>query len=113
MVNGARLVGPTIAGLLIAAVGEGICFLLNALSFSGSNCRPSGDETQSSSGPEKGIAMLSNLKEGFKYAFGFPPIRAISTASGAGQYNGDAIYGVDAHFLPAISCAAALIQWAS
>lgn len=31
--NGARLIGPAIAGLTIAAVGEGICFLLNALSF--------------------------------------------------------------------------------
>lgn len=31
--NGARLVGPAIAGMLIAVVGEGICFLINALSF--------------------------------------------------------------------------------
>ena len=33
MFNGARLVGPAIAGFLIAAVGEGVCFLLNALSY--------------------------------------------------------------------------------
>ncbi len=33
MFNGARLIGPAIAGFLIAAVGEGICFLLNALSY--------------------------------------------------------------------------------
>jgi len=31
--NGARLVGPAIAGLLIASVGEGYCFLINGLSF--------------------------------------------------------------------------------
>jgi MFS family permease len=31
--NGARLVGPAIAGIIIAAVGEGICFLLNTISF--------------------------------------------------------------------------------
>jgi hypothetical protein len=31
MVNGARLVGPSVAGMLIATVGEGICFLLNGL----------------------------------------------------------------------------------
>jgi MFS family permease len=31
--NGARLVGPAIAGITIAAVGEGICFLLNTISF--------------------------------------------------------------------------------
>jgi MFS family permease len=33
LVNGARLVGPSIAGILIATVGEGMCFLLNALSY--------------------------------------------------------------------------------
>lgn len=31
--NGARLIGPAIAGITIAAVGEGICFLINTLSF--------------------------------------------------------------------------------
>ena len=33
MVNGARVVGPAVAGLLVAAVGEGWCFLLNGLSY--------------------------------------------------------------------------------
>jgi predicted MFS family arabinose efflux permease len=33
MFNLARIIGPTLAGLLIYAVGEGICFALNAFSF--------------------------------------------------------------------------------
>src|SRR5947209_7413817 len=33
MVNGARVVGPAIAGLLVAAVGEGWCVLLNGVSY--------------------------------------------------------------------------------
>ncbi|MGC9196573.1 MAG: MFS transporter [Syntrophobacteraceae bacterium] len=33
MFNGARLLGPAIAGILISAFGEGICFLINAFSF--------------------------------------------------------------------------------
>ena len=33
MFNAARLVGPAVAGLLIAGFGEGVCFSLNALSF--------------------------------------------------------------------------------
>ena len=33
MVNGARVVGPAVAGVLVAAVGEGWCFLLNGLSY--------------------------------------------------------------------------------
>ena len=77
MVNGARLVGPTIAGLLIAAVGEGICFLLNALSFLAVIAALLAMKLNLPPVQKKGIAMLSNLKEGFKYAFGFPPIRAI------------------------------------
>ncbi len=31
--NAARVVGPGLAGVLVAAVGEGICFALNAVSF--------------------------------------------------------------------------------
>ena len=33
IVNGSRLIGPALAGILIAAVGEGYCFLLNGISF--------------------------------------------------------------------------------
>ena len=33
MVNGARVVGPAVAGLLVAEVGEGWCFLLNGISY--------------------------------------------------------------------------------
>ena len=31
--NGARMTGPAVAGILVAAIGEGWCFLLNGLSF--------------------------------------------------------------------------------
>src|SRR6185503_12434786 len=33
MFNGARIVGPAIAGILVAAVGEGWCFFANAVSY--------------------------------------------------------------------------------
>jgi len=33
MMNGARIIGPAVAGVLVAAVGEAWCFLLNAISF--------------------------------------------------------------------------------
>ena len=77
MANGARLVGPSIAGILIATVGEGICFLLNGLSFFAviisllaMKMTPKKREKQSAS-------VWQGLKEGFAYAFGFPPIRSI------------------------------------
>ena len=33
LVNGARIIGPAIAGLLVAAIGEGWCFFLNGVSY--------------------------------------------------------------------------------
>ena len=33
LVNVARAIGPAVAGILIATVGEGVCFLVNAASF--------------------------------------------------------------------------------
>jgi MFS family permease len=33
LVNGARVVGPAVAGVLVAAVGEAWCFLINAISY--------------------------------------------------------------------------------
>lgn len=33
MINAARIVGPALAGLVIAQLGEGACFLINALSY--------------------------------------------------------------------------------
>src|SRR5437762_14195453 len=33
MMNGARIVGPAVAGIVVAAVGEGWCFLLNGVSY--------------------------------------------------------------------------------
>src|ERR1051326_4450225 len=33
MVNGARVIGPAVAGAVVAAVGEGWCFLLNGVSY--------------------------------------------------------------------------------
>jgi MFS family permease len=35
IVNAARAVGPALAGVLVASLGEGICFALNAVSFAG------------------------------------------------------------------------------
>ena len=35
IVNGARAIGPALAGWAVAAVGEGVCFALNAVSFGG------------------------------------------------------------------------------
>src|SRR5919204_123896 len=33
MMNGSRIIGPAIAGIVVAALGEGWCFLINGLSY--------------------------------------------------------------------------------
>jgi MFS family permease len=77
MVNGARLVGPSIAGILIATVGEGICFLLNGLSFFAVIISLLAMKITSEKRETKGTPVWQGLKEGFSYAFGFSPIRSI------------------------------------
>jgi len=77
MVNGARLVGPSIAGMLIATVGEGICFLLNGLSFFAVIISLLGMKIRSEKRETQGTPVWQGLKEGFAYAFGFSPIRSV------------------------------------
>jgi MFS family permease len=77
MVNGARLFGPSIAGIVIDLVGEAICFLLNGVSFLfviaallAMKIAPRPRKTAHGS-------VMGGLNEGFVYAFGFAPVRAI------------------------------------
>jgi MFS family permease len=77
MVNGARLLGPSVAGLLIATVGEGICFLINGLSYLAVIASLMMMRiAQKNLGAHKSKAW-QDLKEGFAYVYGFEPIRAI------------------------------------
>ncbi len=77
--NMARLLGPSIAGILIALVGEGVCFLLNALSYIAVILALLAMRIPLKPGiTARGRQnMWQGLKEGFTYVFGFPPIRAI------------------------------------
>lgn len=77
MFNVARLVGPSAAGILIAWTGEGICFLLNALSYIAvlfSLFAMKGFKSKIA--PPDGRVFLE-LKDGLSYAFHFIPIRWI------------------------------------
>jgi MFS family permease len=77
IVNGARLLGPSLAGLVIAAWGESMCFLLNALSYLAVLLALLAMRNLAvQPAPEEGNFFV-RLKEGFVYAFGFAPLRAI------------------------------------
>jgi MFS family permease len=77
MVNGARLLGPSLAGVLIAAVGEGICFLLNGLSFLAVIASLLAMKMIPRKMEAQNPQFLRGWKEGFSYAFGFAPIRSL------------------------------------
>ncbi|MEI9478371.1 MAG: MFS transporter [Deltaproteobacteria bacterium] len=77
MNNGARLIGPSFAGLLIAAVGEGVCFLLNGLSFVAVIASLLAMKVRVAEREAQNPHVLEKLREGFSYTFGFAPIRAL------------------------------------
>jgi MFS family permease len=77
LVNSARLIGPSIAGVLIASFGEGICFFINGLSYIAvivsllmMKITPKMSHTRRSH-------VFKELKDGISYAAHFPPIKHI------------------------------------
>jgi MFS family permease len=77
MVNGARLVGPSVAGVLIAAVGEGWCFTVDAVSY----LAVIGSLLAMRLVPRPPAVVhrqvWTDLVEGYRYVAGFAPIRAL------------------------------------
>ncbi len=77
MVNAARLIGPSIAGVLIAGVGEGVCFLLNGISYVAVIVSLLAMNVATKKEKSTNTNILLELKEGFNYAFNFSPIKSI------------------------------------
>jgi predicted MFS family arabinose efflux permease len=85
--NAARMVGPAVAGILVAATGEGVCFLINAISFLAViasllairlppfvSCRPD--------------SPWNHLVDGFRYVYRNGPIRTLLTMVAATSLSG-------------------------
>lgn len=77
MVNGARLIGPTIAGLMVASVGEGVCFILNSVSYLAVLMALVAMRLTPVPHHREKRHVFHELREGFYYTFGFGPIRSI------------------------------------
>ncbi len=75
MVNGARLIGPSVAGILIALTGEGVCFLINGLSYLFVIASLLMMKITPVHNGKKDADVIKELKEGIRYAFGFAPIK--------------------------------------
>jgi MFS family permease len=77
MVNAARLIGPSAAALLIGLVGEGYCFLIDALSYIAVIGSLLAMRLTRRARSEKSGRVWSELREGYRYVTGFAPIRAV------------------------------------
>ncbi|MBN2561914.1 MAG: MFS transporter [Phycisphaerae bacterium] len=75
--NSARLIGPSIAGVLIALFGEGPCFLIDGVSFLAVVAALLAMRVAASVPRTEPARVLHELREGLAAAFGFAPIRAI------------------------------------
>jgi MFS family permease len=77
MFNGARLVGPPVAGILVGLVGEGICFLLNGASYLAVIIALLAMRLQTKNKVNRKPRIWRELREGFAYTFSLKPIRLI------------------------------------
>ena len=78
MVNAARLLGPSIGGVVIAAVGEGWCFMIDAVSYIAVIASLLAMTiTARVIQPTKDANVFQQLREGWSYATHFAPIRNV------------------------------------
>ncbi len=70
MANSARLIGPSFAGIVIAAMGEGMCFLINGLSFLAVILSLLAMEIKAKEMRMEKRNILEELREGAFYSFG-------------------------------------------
>ena len=76
MVTGSRIIGPTIGGVLIAAFGEGWCFMVDAISYiavivSLLAMRVTIEHRKSAT------RLLDEMRDGVRYVWGFVPARTV------------------------------------
>lgn len=75
MVNMARAIGPAVAGLLIATVGSGWCFLINGLSFAFVLASLRAMDPDELTPAPRVARMRGQLREGFRYVGSTPVVR--------------------------------------
>ncbi len=74
LVNVARSVGPAVAGLLIATVGEGVCFLVNAASFAAVVVSLAGMDRSALRPSPPAERAPGQLRDGLRYVAGTPEL---------------------------------------
>lgn len=86
----ARVIGPAVAGFMIAGVGIGECFLVNAVSFVPVTIALMVMDKNSLRPTERAAAARGQVREGFRYVLGKPVLKTIMVMMaivGTLQYN--------------------------
>ncbi len=77
MVNGARMVGPAVAGLLVDRYGVALAFGLNGLSFVAVILALASMEAQGLPRPGRGTSVLQDITAGIRYALRMPLVALV------------------------------------
>ncbi len=77
MFNGARVVGPAVAGLLVASIGEGWCFFANGISYLAVIAGLLLMKLAPQRVADRSASPLDHIAEGFRFAWHTEPIRAL------------------------------------
>jgi MFS family permease len=77
MFNGARIIGPAVAGVLVAGIGEGWCFFANAVSYLAVIAGLLAMRIPRLASVRHSVSPLAHMKEGFGFVAGAAPVRAL------------------------------------
>ena len=77
MVNGSRLIGPSIAGIIIAASSEGMCFLIDGISYIAVIVSLLLMTLRVRELPPRKASALTQMREGWTYVSSFVPVRSV------------------------------------
>jgi len=82
MFNSARVIGPSVAGILVASIGEGWCFFANAVSYIAVIAGLLMMRVQRSAIEEHDASPLEHIMEGFRFVRNTAPIRTLLLLTG-------------------------------
>ncbi len=77
MFNASRIVGPSVAGIIIALVGEGWCFMIDAISYVAVIVSLLAMHVSPRDVARRGARMLEELRSGWRYVSQFAPVREL------------------------------------
>lgn len=83
MMNGARTVGPAVAGLVVAAIGEGWCFFVNGVSFLAVIVGLLAMRELTAPPARAPRSPVADIVEGFRFVAGHAPVRVLMLLFGA------------------------------